>query len=202
MKNNSGTLAQWKKNRQIPPGGPICGWPHVQILTFPVIVKLFSIDCNNKLRRGEISVANFRPSVTVSGVGNYICGFLHDFRQIGDLPVSPNGPIWKFSNTCTKSKFEKIANSCIWGPILWAVLKKKGTANWTRMEQFKKLQQFPVQNPNGYGVCFMKKFPTHVFEAPQCGPFRTNRGVCHSAKNGPFLIFFNNFMHKIEIKAG
>ena len=39
-----------------------------------------------------------------------------------------------------------------------------------------------------------KNLPTDVFGAPQCGPFRTNRGVCRLAKNGPILNFFQQFL--------
>ena len=41
----------------------------------------------------------------------------------------------------------------------------------------------------------MKKMPTDVFGAPQCGPFRTNGGL-------PILNFFNDFMYKIKIQKG
>ena len=61
---------------------------------------------------------------------------------------------------------------------------------WTNFNFF---QQFPAQNLNKKGVQFMKKLPTHVFWAPQCGPFWTNGSVCQSAQMGPnWTDFFNN----------
>ena len=53
--------------------------------------------------------------------------------------------------------WKKFANSCIWGPILWAVLTKKESANQPRMDQLKKFQQFPAQNSNNQGIRFVKK---------------------------------------------
>ena len=79
---------------------------------------------------------------------------------------------------CTKSKLkgeqliEKNANSCILGPILWAVLDiLGGLPIGPELSNFKIFKIFSTQNPNSKGVCFMKKLPTHVFEAPFCGPF-------------------------------
>ena len=53
---------------------------------------------------------------------------------------------------------KKIANSCIWGPTMWAVLDKWGCRpiglNWTN---FDFQEHFPVSNQNSKGVSFMKK---------------------------------------------
>ena len=48
----------------------------------------------------------------------------------------------------------------------------------------------------------MKKLPTHVFGAPQCGPFQTNEGVCQSDQNGPILNFSTIFCAKSKFKEG
>ena len=48
----------------------------------------------------------------------------------------------------------------------------------------------------------MKKMPTHVFGALQCGPFWTKGGVGQSAQIGPILIFYNIFRYKIKIQRG
>ena len=65
---------------------------------------------------------------------------------------------------CTKSKLkggqfnEKNANSCILGPILWAVLDiLGGLPIGPQSTDLKNFEQFPTQNPNSKGVCFMKK---------------------------------------------
>ena len=52
------------------------------------------------------------------------------------------------------------------------------------------------------GSLLLKKLPTHVFEVPQCRPFRTNRGVCQSFQNEPIINFFNNFLNEIKIWRG
>ena len=69
--------------------------------------------------------------------------------------------------------------------------KKKRSANWLRMDQFQKSSTifYKTSKLKG-GPFFMKKLPTHVFEAPQLGPFQTN--VFQSAQNGPILKFFKN----------
>ena len=80
---------------------------------------------------------------------------------------------------CTKSKlkggqfYEKNANSCILGPILWAVLDIlrgvcQSAHNWPI---WKFLNNFlhKIQIQKGSVLC--KKSPTHVFEATFCGPF-------------------------------
>ena len=36
----------------------------------------------------------------------------------------------------------------IWDPILQAVLKNRGSANWPRMDRFEILKFFLTQNPN------------------------------------------------------
>ena len=65
---------------------------------------------------------------------------------------------------CTKSKLkggqfvEKNANSCILGPILWAVLDiLGGLPIGPQSTDLKNFEQFPTQNPNSKGVCFMQK---------------------------------------------
>ena len=47
--------------------------------------------------KGEICVANFRPPATVANLGYYIFGYLHDFGQMGGLPISPKGTNMKIS---------------------------------------------------------------------------------------------------------
>jgi hypothetical protein len=53
---------------------------------------------------------------------------------------------------------KEIANSCIWGPTMQAVLDKWGWRpiglNWTN---FDLKEHFPVQNQNSKGVSYMKK---------------------------------------------
>ena len=66
----------------------------------------------------------------------------------------------------------------------------------------KKLQHCSVQNQNWKGVCVMKKMPTHVFEAPQCGPLRTNRGVFQAAQNGQIFNFETISFTKSKLKEG
>ena len=53
---------------------------------------------------------------------------------------------------------QKNANSCILGPILWAVLDTfGGPPIGPQLTDLKIFEQFPTQNPNSKGVRFMQK---------------------------------------------
>ena len=52
---------------------------------------------------------------------------------------------------------KKIANSCIWGPILQAVLKNGGSANRPRMDLFEKFSTFSYTNTELKGGLFYEK---------------------------------------------
>ena len=129
---------------------------------------------------------------------------------LGGLPISPgqNSPILKFfeqfptQNPNSKGgRSKKIANSCIWGPILRAVLKNQGSANRPRMDRFENFQHYQTQNQNLKGsVHFMKKLPTHVFWALQCRSFWKNGGVSQSAHIGPSLTFYHIFLYKTKVQ--
>ncbi len=82
------------------------------------------------------------------------------------------------SISCTKSKLkggqfnEKNANSCILGPILWAVVDRLGGLPiGPELSNFEIYELLPTQIPNSKGVSFIKKLPIHVFKAPFWGPF-------------------------------
>ena len=73
---------------------------------------------------------------------------------------------------------KQIANSFIWGPILWVMLDKSGSANQPKMNQLGNFPQFSKKNPNENGFILRNNFQTHVFGAPYFGPF--------TVKCGPF----------------
>ena len=82
----------------------------------------------------------------------------------GVCQLAQNGPICKFSTiSCTKSEFkggrfyEKNANSCIWGPILWAVWQKQGFVNRPRMDQFQKFSTISCKKSKLKGSPFYEK---------------------------------------------
>ena len=98
---------------------------------------------------------------------------------------------------------KKIANSCIWGPILRAVLKNGGVCRSAQNWPIKKIFNFfshkiRIQR----GSVLWKNVLTHVLSALQCGPFWTNGGVGQSAQTGPILTFENIFLYKIKIQRG
>ena len=132
-------------------------------------------------------------------------------EKSGVCQSAQNGPFWKFFNHIFyKIQIErgsvlckKIANSCIWGPILWAVLKNWGSADRPRMHRFEKFSTFSHTKSEFKGGLFYEKMPYHVSGALQCGPFWTNGGVGQSAQTGPiFLTFKNIFLYKIKIQSG
>ena len=106
----------------------------------------------------------------------------------------------KFENfstiSCSKSKLkggqfnEKNANSCILGPILWAVLDILGVCQSAQNCPILKylnffLHKIQIQR----GSVLWKKLPTRVFEAPFCGPFWKMGGL----PIGPELADQKNF---------
>ena len=76
-------------------------------------------------------------------------------EQFGGLPIGPKWTKFKFfKNLLLKIQiergqfYEKNANSCIFGPMLWAILDIWGSASFLN---------FFGPNPNLKGVNFMKK---------------------------------------------
>ena len=72
--------------------------------------------------------------------------------------------------------YEKIANSCIWGPTMHAISDKWGCQpigpNLTNLNFFKNIFLYKIQIQ--MGVYFMKKLPSHVITALCGGPFWSN----------------------------
>ena len=98
---------------------------------------------------------------------------------------------------------KKIANSCIWGPILRAVLKNGGSADRPRIDPFENFFNFFSHKIRiKRGSVLWTNLLTHVLTALQCGPFWTNRGVGQSAQTGPILTFENIFLYKIKVQRG
>ena len=76
------------------------------------------------------------------------------------------------------SFMKKNANSCILGPILWAVLDiLGGLPIGPQSTDLKNFDNFlhKIQIQRGSVLC--KKLPTHVFEALFCGPFSKMGGL-------------------------
>ena len=126
------------------------------------------------------------PPATVAHMGNYILGDLHDFGQIGGLPISP-----KWTNFEILQQFHLQNQNWIWqlmylGPHIVCCFDKK--------EVCQSAQNRPISNFFYNSLCkiqieresvLWKNLPIHGFGAPLCRPFRTNGGVCQSAQNGP-----------------
>ena len=110
---------------------------------------------------------------------------------------------------CTKSKlkggqfFEKNANSCILGPILWAVLDiLGGLPIGPQSPNLKNFEQFPTQNPNSKGVCFMQKIAISCIWGPILRAVLKNGGSADRPRMGRFVIFLTLFHTKSELKGG
>ena len=110
---------------------------------------------------------------------------------------------------CTKSKLkgeqfnEKNANSCILGPILWAVLDiLGGSANRPTIDRFEKFWTFFYTKSKFKGGLFYEKNRQLMYLRPHFAGRFLKWGVCRSAQNGPIKKIFNFFSHKIRIKRG
>ena len=81
--------------------------------------------------------------------------------------------IFMTSNLVAKTSF-----IIIWGPILRAVLKNRGSANQSKMDHFEKFSTISCTKCKLKGGQFNeKKMPTLVFWVPYYGPFWTYWGV-------------------------
>ena len=94
--------------------------------------------------------------------------------------------------SCTKSKLkggqfdEKNANSCILGPILWAILDTLGGGGLPispELSDFEIYEQFPTQNPNSNWGPFYEKNCQLMYLRPHFGGHFEKWGVCQSALN-------------------
>ena len=96
---------------------------------------------------------------------------------------------------------KKIANSCMWGPMLRPFWKIGGLPIcpdgpiWKNFNLI--LHRIRIKN----GFVLWKKLPTHVF-GPENAPFLTNGVVAQSDQIGPILTFKNIFLNKIKIQRG
>ena len=130
---------------------------------------------------------------------------------MGGLPVGPEWTdlaIFKlFSDTKSELKgvrfMKKNANSCILGPILWAVVDiLGGLPIGPQLSNFKIFELFSTQNPNSKGSVLLKKLPTHVLEAPFCGPFSKMGGSADRPRMDRFENFSTIYHTKSELKGG
>ena len=135
---------------------------------------------HKKLSRGEICMENFRPPCNCCSFGK----LAENGAIWGACQSAENGAIWNFCNNLLyKIQIEwgsvlwKNANLCILGPILLAVWDKLLWEICQLAPNFKFFGQFPTLNPNSKGAHFVKKLPTHLFEAPFCWPFWKIRGL-------------------------
>ena len=103
-----------------------------------------------------------------------------------------------------KSQFNQVSfmNDChlmFLGPILLAIYYIWRSANWPQMDQLKNFSTI-FYNPNLKGVRFIKKLPTPIFWAPNCGLF-DKKEVCQSAQLGPISKFSISFHYKFLIES-
>ena len=110
---------------------------------------------------------------------------------------------------CTKSKLkggqfnEKNANSCILGPILWAVLDiLGGLPIGPQSTDLKNFEQFPTQNPNSNGVCFMQKIANSCIWGPILRAVLKNGGSADRPRIGRLKKFSSLLHTKSELKGG
>ena len=120
-----------------------------------------------------------------------------------------NGPIWKIFNffltqnsNSNGVRFIKNANSCIWCPILWAVLKNRGLPISPLCSDLKIFQLYLSQNQNSMEVCIIKKIAYSCIWGPTMRAVLNKCGVGQSAQTGPISIFKNIFPYKIKIQRG
>ena len=129
------------------------------------------------------------------------------FGDVGGLPIGPKWTNLKIFQSYIEQNqnwkgvcfMKKIANSCIWGPILWAVLDIfRGLPIGPELSNFNFLHKIQIQR----GSVLWKKLPTHVFEAPFCGPFLKNGGSADRPRMGRFENFSTIFHTKSEFREG
>ena len=98
---------------------------------------------------------------------------------------------------------KKIANSCIWGPILRAVLDiLGGLPIGPELSNFKIFELFSSQNPNSKGVRFMKKIANSCIWGPILRAVLKNGGSADRPRMGRFENFLTLFHTKSELKGG
>ena len=98
---------------------------------------------------------------------------------------------------------KKIANSCIWGPILWAVLDiLGGLPIGPELSNFKIFELFPTQNPNSKGVRFMKKIANSCILGPILRAVLKNGGSANWPRMDRFEKFSTFSYTKSELKGG
>ena len=138
---------------------------------------------------------NFNEKIANSLFGAPNC---RPFGEIGGLPIGPKwtnskifqsyivqNPNWKGD-----SLMKKIANSCIWGPILWAVLDiLGGLPIGPQSTDLKNFELFYTQNPNSKGVRFMKKIANSCIWGPILRAIFKNGGSADQPRMDRFKIF-------------
>ena len=82
---------------------------------------------------------------------------------------------------------KKIANSCIYGPILRAVLKNRGSANWPTMDRFEKFSTYSPTKSKFKGGPFYEKNCQLMYLRPH---FAGRFGHIWGSANRPRIVQF------------
>ena len=133
------------------------------------------------------------------------------FGEIGGLPIGPKwtnlkifqsyieqNPNWKGD-----SLMKKMPTLVFWAPYCglfwtyWGVCQSAQNCPILRFLNFF-LHKIQIQR----GSVLWKKLPTHVFEAPFCGPFLKNGGSADRPRMGRFEKFSTFFYTKSEFRGG
>ena len=133
------------------------------------------------------------------------------FGEIGGLPIGPKwtnlkifqsfivqNPNWKGD-----SIMKKMPTLAFWAPYCgpfgtyWGVCQSAQNCPILKFLNFF-LHKIQIQR----GSVLWKKLPTHVFEAPFCGPFLKNGGSADRPRMGRFENFSTIFHTKSEFREG
>ena len=104
----------------------------------------------NKLSRGEICVANFRPPCDCC-----LFGELYIYMT----PILIFQSLSSFNTNLREINFyEKHCQFIVWGPKLQAVWRKRGSANRPKMDQFENFSIiYCTKSKFKWGPCYKKK---------------------------------------------
>ena len=114
------------KSKQTPNWFQDCckSWSLNRVFCFMVLTKYIEVKFVQQISGSPVTVDHF---------GNYIQGYLHDIHIedciCDQFPHDFSTNLIQNPNLKGVSFKKKIANSCIWGPILWAILTKNGSSN-------------------------------------------------------------------------